>query len=145
MACLVVLLTCAGCVTPDHDARPRSAEVRVSRAEAVALAERFIRENGYTDAPAAEVKESLDNEFIQVGGSRERLLESRRNTLLPRAIGVKKLSEGWGVAFQGVQSAEVCRVVTMARDGRSVRIEHQNGICDYWRGRVPGRRGAIRE
>lgn len=110
----------------------------VSSGEAMAIAERFVRMNGYTDAPESAIKSQLDHESIEWTNDRAELLESRRNTLRPKAIGVKPTGGGWGVAFDYVEQPGKCRVVTMRKDGSQVRMQHQDGIRIYWSG--PGER-----
>ena len=68
----------------------------MSKEQVVVLAERFVRENGYTDAPEGEVKKRLDLESIEWSRNRRDLLEHRRNTLRPRAIGIRGTSKGEG-------------------------------------------------
>ena len=106
----------------------------LSEAAAVELAEAFVRENGYTDAPESAVKAQLDAESIESSNQRAERLKARRNTLRPRAIGMKTVGEGWGVAFAYVAYPGTCRVVTMRVDGTGIRIQHEDGIRDYWLG-----------
>jgi hypothetical protein len=128
---LICLLSLAG-----HElvARAQQALPALSEAAAVELAESFVRENGYTDAPEAEVKARLDSEGIEWSKNRGDLLRNRRNTLQSRAIGIKRTNDGWGVAFAYVTNSGTCRVVTMAADGSRIRMQHQDGILNYWRG-----------
>ncbi|MEO8589901.1 MAG: hypothetical protein ABI432_11060 [Flavobacteriales bacterium] len=115
---------------------PRSIEPhkQISSERAVELAERFVRDNGYTDAPDSAIKSQLDPESIELAEGRAELLKSRRNTLQPRAIGVKATDDGLGVAFDYVSHPGSCRVVTMHKDGTQIRIKHQDGIREYWLG-----------
>ena len=102
--------------------------------EAVALAEQFVRENGYTDAPDRDIKHRLDGEGLEWTSDRSEQLRLRRNTLLAKAIGIKATDQGWGVAFEYASDRSSCRVVTMAIDGSSLRMQHQDGIREYWAG-----------
>jgi hypothetical protein len=103
--------------------------------EAVAVAERFVRDNGYTDAPADELKAPLDVESIEFAANREELLLQRKNSLQPKAIGAKPTSEGWGVAFDYFEpQVDTCRVVAMRHDGSEIRVQHQDGIREFWLG-----------
>ena len=103
--------------------------------EVVAVAERFVRDNGYIDAPVDELKARLDFESIEFGANREELLLQRKNSLQPKAIGAKPTSEGWGVAFDYFEpQADTCRVVVMRHDGSEVRVQHQDGIREFWLG-----------
>lgn len=107
---------------------------KVSSEVAVELAERFVRENGYTDAPDSVIKSQLDLESIERTNSRSELLKWRRNTLQPKAIGGKATDGGWGVAFDYVSHPGSCRVVTMDKDGSQISMKHQDGIREYWLG-----------
>ena len=108
--------------------------------QAVALAERFVRENGYTDAPEGEVKRPLDLESLERSRNRRELLKYRRNTLRPRAIGGMGTGEGenagWEVAFDYVGSSpsDRCRVVRINADGTEARMVHQDGVREHWVG-----------
>src|SRR5688572_16567308 len=108
---------------------------RLARQDAVAVAERFVRANGYTDAPDREIKLGLDQESIDVS-TRTEQIEIRRNTLRPNAIGVKtaRNGHGWGVAFEYVSNPNSCRIVTMNGDGSGILIEHKDGVREYWAG-----------
>ena len=114
----------------------------LSQKAAIALAEKFIAQNGYTNAPPAMIRQRLDFESIERADSRSKMLEQRHNTLQPRAIGAKQGRRGdkagWSIAFDYVPTIrggrDSCRVVTMDRDGSSIRIEHVDGIRSYFAG-----------
>ena len=110
----------------------------LSQKAAVALAERFIAQNGYTDAPPSKIKSELDSESIEFAESRMDLLQQRRNTLRPKAIGAKQGRRGdkagWSIAFDFANAGEDCRVVTMNSDGSNIRIEHVDGIRKFFVG-----------
>lgn len=131
----VVLLFSLGSCSPGQvSSVPTEPGPALSSQEAVAAAERFIHENGYTDAPALEIKDELDFESIERSGSRSELLDARRNSLHAEAIGVKSSKSGWGVAFHYVSHPNSCRVVSMHSDGSSMRVQHQGEICETWAG-----------
>lgn len=106
----------------------------LSREKAVTLAERFIRENGYTDAPDSAVVLNLTHESLEWTADRKELLMTRRNTLVANAIGIKANNGGWGVAFDYVDHPGNCRVVIMQHDGSKIRMQHQDGVRTYWVG-----------
>jgi opacity protein-like surface antigen len=113
----------------------------VSKATAVGLAETFIARNGYTNLPRDQVRPDLDPESLDWGGSREKELDRRFNTLNPNAIGVKKgvrgKQNGWSIAFDyvgGGQNSRTCRVVTMDEDGTNLTVQHVDGIRSYFAG-----------
>jgi len=114
----------------------------LSQHAAVALAETFIVENGYTDAPADRIKPRLDGESIEWTNVRDEILKHRHRTLLAKAIGAKKGRRGdkagWSIAFDYAPEVagadDVCRVVTMDADGSNMRVEHVDGMRDYFAG-----------
>ena len=122
---------------------PQSAWAQaLSQKAAVAWAEKFIVQNGYTNAAPSQIKQRLDFESIERADSRDEMLRQRHNTLQPKAIGAKKgrkgAKAGWSIAFAYVPSVrggrDLCRVVTMDADGSNIRIEHVDGIRNYFAG-----------
>ena len=105
----------------------------LSKSDAIEIAEKFILENGYTDAPSNQIKEDLDYESIEWANDQNELLNQRFNQLKSSAIGIKKGRKGgepgWSVAFDIVdaKSNNNCRVVTMNLDGTDIRVEHVDG------------------
>lgn len=106
----------------------------IASERAVELAERFARENGYTDAPDSVIKSKLDFESIEWSDGRDEMLKGRRNTLRAKAVGVKADDGGWGVAFDYANQGGGCRVVTMQKDGSELRMQHKDGVREYWLG-----------
>ena len=116
----------------------------LSKEEAIQIAERFVLENGYTNAPREKVKVQLDHESIEVivegKEAREQLLAARVDTLKPKAIGTRRGrkggSDGWSVAFEYTHPSlnDTCRVVTMDLDGTNIRVEHVDGILSFFKG-----------
>jgi CubicO group peptidase (beta-lactamase class C family) len=110
----------------------------LTESEAVALAERFIAENGYTDLPPDKTK--LSHETIEWESNTDKMLEQRHDTLERRAYGVRsgrKGSEpGWTVVFRykhpgDGRSRSNGRAVTMNLDGSKPRVEHVDFILRY--------------
>ncbi|SDQ75794.1 hypothetical protein [Pseudoxanthomonas sp. CF125] len=108
----------------------------LSQKAAVALAEKFIAENGYTKAAPDRIKQQLVFESIELAPTRDEMLRRRYNTLQPKAIGAKEgrksSKAGWSIAFDYVSVSrgdqDMCRVVTMNADGSDIRIEHVDGF-----------------
>ena len=100
---------------------------RLTQSDAVALAEKFIAQNGYTDLPPDKTK--LSYETIEWESSVNLMLQERHDTLERRAYGVrpgrKGGEPGWTVAFyyKGHPGA-TGRAVTMNLDGGEPRVEH---------------------
>ena len=89
--CPGVLNTCPTCA----DSRERDP---ISGPEAVLLAEEFVRNNGYTNAPALP-PEKLILESIERVPSRQELEEARHDSLQPKAYGYGPQGRGWIVMF----------------------------------------------
>jgi hypothetical protein len=107
-----------------------SGETKITRYQAITLAERIIKENGYTGAPVD--KSHYRSESLEFGSDTNSILLRRKGTLKPRAygtlIGRKSDSLGWTVAFEYTKpenkSEPVGRAVTMDLDGGNIRVEH---------------------
>lgn len=112
----------------------------LTKQEAVSLAEKFVLENGYTNAPPKNIKKKLDNESIEWESDRAKLLKKRYDSLNKKAIGVregrKNQNSGWSAAFDiaDPQYKSICRVVTMNIDGSEIRIEHVDGKREFFVG-----------
>ena len=113
----------------------------LSQQAAIALAETFVVENGYT-ITTSRIKNHLDLESIERTSDRSEMLRRRHSTLQPTAIGAKQgrrgAKLGWSIAFEYTSSTRGaengCRVVTMDGDGSNIRIEHQDGIREFFAG-----------
>jgi hypothetical protein len=114
----------------------------LSQQAAVALAEKFVAANGYTDAPHNQLKKQPNFESIEFSASQGEMMQHRYNTLRPKAIGAKRGRKGgeagWSVAFDYMPRVaadqDSCRVVTMGLDGSNIRIEHVDGVRSYFAG-----------
>lgn len=102
---------------------------KLSEAQAVALAEKFIAQNGYTDLPAE--KDKIVNESLELTPKVDEMLRRRHNSLKREAYGVgrgrKNGAPGWTVVFQLAGDdgkGRLGRAVTMNPDGRRMRVEH---------------------
>ena len=70
-AYLVILAI--GCYLVLGTAVPDESRKALSREDAIALAEQFVRENGYTDAPIHATKARLDPESLEWTSNAKRL------------------------------------------------------------------------
>ena len=111
---------------------------QLTQAEAVALAEQFIAQNGYTDL--APDKTKLSYETIEWESNVDRMLQERHGTLERRAYGIvhgrKGGSAGWTVVFRYThpidrRARSTGRAVTMNLDGSEPRVEHVDFILRY--------------
>ena len=98
---------------------------------AVQVAERFIRDNGYTDQPAAVDRSNISREALESGDVSERLAH-RHATLESRAHGVSAAAAGWYVVFRykGQATNPHGRAVWVDSYGRAVKVEHQDFVLD---------------
>jgi hypothetical protein len=111
---------------------------RLTESEAVALAEQFIAQNGYTDLPPD--KNKLFYETIEWESNIDLMLQERHDTLERRAYGVhegrKGGEPGWTVVFRykrprGPRARSTGRAVTMNLDGSKPRVEHVDFFLRY--------------
>jgi hypothetical protein len=113
---------------------------QLTQAEAVALAEQFIAQNGYTDLMPDKTK--LSYETIERESNVDRMLQERHGTLERRAYGIvrgrKGGSAGWTVVFRYThpidqRARSTGRAVTMNLDGSEPRVEHVDFLLRYAR------------
>ena len=110
----------------------------INREEAVRIAERFVKQNGYTQyKPSAKEAKHLTHEFIEPKSAAV-ALRFRHNTLEPCAYAYGKTGRGgklgWTVVFRyaangryGKDTADG-RAVSMNRDGSAIRMDHSDAI-----------------
>jgi hypothetical protein len=99
--------------------------------QAVAIAEKFIAENGYTKIPVAD-KSKIAFESLEGESDVDAILKSRYNTLQEKAYGIRRDrkadNKGWTVIFRYTDKKQQKngRAVTMNLDGTNLRVEHQD-------------------
>jgi len=110
----------------------------LTQSEAVALAEQFIAQNGYTDLPPDKTK--LTHETIEWESDVDTMLQQRHDTLERSAYGFrsgrKGSEQGWTVVFRYKHPGDRRmqsngRAVTMNLDGSKPRVEHVDFILRY--------------
>lgn len=103
--------------------------------QAIAFAEKFIAQNGYTDL--SPNKENLVYESIEWESNTDEMLKGRHNTLERKAFGVlsgrNSGRQGWTVVFKYKNPSDRAarkngRAVTMDLDGSNGRVEHKDVI-----------------
>lgn len=99
----------------------------LTEAQAIEFAEKFIRQNGYTDLPPD--KENLASESIEWESNVDEMLKTRHNTLERKAFGISRGRKGnsvsWTVVFKYKNSSSKNgRAVTIDLDGNKARVEH---------------------
>src|SRR5882672_7653488 len=117
----------------------------LSEAEAVAVAEQFVADNGYTDRPADLSKLKLELLDSLSKTSLARIAAGRHGQLERNAWGVLRVrsrAPGWTVVFryrsqangnalllteegEQIEDPDLARAVTMDPDGGNIRIEHK--------------------
>jgi hypothetical protein len=107
----------------------------ISQDEAVAMAEEFVRAQGYTDqAPTEPLR-------LDIMEDRDTAAGYRHDSLEPRAVGVRRRARYWEVAFRVTESKvtklkelgsdtdrDRGRAVGISIDGRKRFMQHQN-VC----------------
>jgi hypothetical protein len=106
----------------------------LTQRQAVALAEQFIAQNGYTDLPPDKTK--LAHETIEWEPDVDRMLQRRHATLERHAYGIlrgrKGGERGWTVVFcYKEHCGSTGRAVTMNLDGSEPRVEHVDFFLRY--------------
>jgi len=100
----LALIAGGNCSSGGPPPEQRSARHLLTEAEAVAMAERFVRVNGYLRTEDADPKQVQVERSLDYGSTPEELLPQRAGTLLPRACGVlseavRGFEKGWSVVF----------------------------------------------
>jgi hypothetical protein len=100
---------------------------------AVEIAERFVRENGYTDFVPQDASKLTAESFER--SERGEWIARRHNKLRPRALGYmargKDSKRGWTVGFEPVSpsaNAGTGRAVTMDEYGEGLTVQHKDLI-----------------
>jgi hypothetical protein len=103
---------------------------RIDAAQAVKIAEQFVRDNGYTDYIPPDTNKLVPESYERLG--REDWIARRRNTLRPLALGyfegARRDPSGWTVGFEYVEPSDrgLGRAVTMDERGGLLRMQHQD-------------------
>lgn len=110
ITCLLIIsfLLFSNCKTAEIKPEPTKQTTQAKQnpsendeAKAIRLAEEFIKRNGYTEAPAE--KDKIKFESSEISEDVEKILQSRHNTLEPKAYGISyhtKSGKGWTVVFK---------------------------------------------
>jgi hypothetical protein len=109
---------------------------KLTENEAITLAEQFVAQNGYTDAPANKSK--IAYESLERYTDIDKMLDFRKNTLKRKAYGIchkAKRQRGWTIVFefknpnsQTSDEKPVGRAITMDEFGDKIKMEH----CDFF-------------
>jgi hypothetical protein len=97
---------------------------------AIAAAEKFIADNGYTDLPPMKDKSGLAHESIEWTNDVDELLKQRHDSLERKAFAISKhgrTGSGWTVGFRYKGGGDKTgRAVTMDVNGGNIRMQHQD-------------------
>ncbi len=80
--------------------------MRVTKKDAITIAERYVRVNGYTEAPADTTDPRLSYTTDEIKGGIEEMLKTRHNTLLPKAVKSTSTRKGWYITFEYTEEAQ---------------------------------------
>src|SRR5262245_59655886 len=108
---------------------------KLTEAEAIQAAEKFIADNGYTDLPPIADKTKLAYESVEWASDSDELLKQRHNTLERKAYGLRNngrlMKPGLTIVFRRTDKCRDCKIefgrwVTMDPYGRNMRVEHKD-------------------
>ncbi len=120
---------------------------KITQTQAILLAETFIKDNGYTEAPAdkSKIQYELLDRLIEGKSTIDTILKRRHNALHPKAYYFSE--DKWGIDI-GFLSSNVKvdtlysnqwktnlpgRAVIVSKDGSEVRIAHKDPIFSTWK------------
>lgn len=116
----------------------RRSKGAIDARQAVRIAERFVRANGYTDFVPND-SGRLMPETLEFSREQRNWLKDRHNTLKPRSVGFREGArndpKGWTVGFELVKplgdgKGAVGRAVTMDARGRHLTVQHMGFYLD---------------
>jgi len=108
----------------------------LTQPEVVALAEAFVRAQGYTDFVPDFTKVKVQFERMEYASNPEDVLKYRHNLLKPKAIGARQYdNKKWLVGFAYFWEEEnIVRAVTMDSIGAIITMQHQDVRIDWVQG-----------
>jgi len=116
--------------------------MRITKKEAITIAERYVLVNGYTSAPADSTDPRLSYTTEEVKGGMEKMLKARHNTLIPKAVKSASNRKGWQVTFEYTEEAQKAInkyqhtphklgvLISISSTGSYVEMSCQNVILD---------------
>jgi len=97
----------------------------ITKEQAISMAEQFIKVQGYTSEGSTLPKEEIVFESLEWTSDADKILERRKGSLEPKAVGVKV---GWIVGFRHTgapEDSKTGRAVSMDAYGKHLRVQHQ--------------------
>jgi hypothetical protein len=117
-----------------NESKAKNVDKKISKEYAIFLAEKFIKEQGYTT-----FKISLDSdiqyEFLQQGKNKKDIIENYRyNTLQPKVVGTLELKDEYFVGFyyseeiynKSSSNRDYVRVVSVNLNGDKIYLHHKD-------------------
>ena len=109
---------------------PKALPKRIDAKKAIAIAEQFVRENGYTEFVPQDASK-IDPESIEFFDDEKDWLKQRHNTLSPKALGYRNGGRndpaGWIVGFaliEPMKNTDIGQAITMDEHGENVIVQH---------------------
>lgn len=122
----------------------------ISKEMAIKLAEDFVKDGGYTNAPVDTSKRKLlydVNEIVAIQVGRytiDSVIKHRRNTLYPQAFYISHSGDEWDVGFLDI-SVDITKLdsaawhsdlsgagVRVTNDGMKIKMEHKVPSFSIW-------------
>ena len=112
---------------------------RITKEEAIFLAERFVIEHGYAHQKIDFDSVRTKFDVIEYDLSKDQIIEFRYNSLIPKAVYARKYALGkWLIGFDGASiyysslsqdtTTSVLRAVIVSGNGEKIHLEHQGYI-----------------
>ncbi|MBI4678609.1 MAG: hypothetical protein HY748_13610 [Elusimicrobia bacterium] len=134
---LALLAALSLCAPPGPEAQAAAKEDKAfARDDAIAAAERFISDQGYTAQPAAVSKDALAPDPLDASKDSDEILKARRGALEPKAFGARFDSDLWFVGF-GARVGGRVRGVRMDAKGGGIKMVSQSLQADWLMGNDP--------
>lgn len=114
---------------------PKEDEV-FAKDDAIAFAERFVADQGYTGQLAKVSKDGVVKDPLDPTTSPEGVLQARRGSLEPKAAGARLESDLWFVGFRTTAGSRI-RGLRMDAKGQGARFVGQNIQADWLAGKEP--------
>lgn len=97
---------------------------RLSENEAIHIAEKYVLEHGYTNKKITI--DSIGLNLKTIDAKKNKKIDSRYNTLKPKAKFYSKGLRRWTVGFQTVRDSTRYRIVRIYKNGKIINMEHQD-------------------
>jgi hypothetical protein len=118
---------------------------KISEQQAIQLAQQFIKDNGYTKAPAdrSKIKYELLDAFGN--GNIDTILAFRYNELYAEPFAIAEDKDSWDIVFLStnvdiakLDSAQLksdlpSRAVRVSKDGKEINMVHKEPMLSHWR------------